>query len=723
MGTRTTIKMKSTLLAAALIFFTHILCGQIIYISSSNNAIYRLNIDDCTYTFLVQVNRQVYDISFHPDGTLYGISGNGTFFEIDTLTGQTTNIHNFGGQTFNSLTIGADGLVYTIGNDGELWTYNLITNTASYLGDIGYDATGDLTFYKGKFYVAVTSDRIVQINLGSVNNSTVVINEDIPGNILGIVSDVVDCTEINCYAITNGMSDIYKIDFATNSLQLICELNITVGGGASTSEFLGSSPIQIDSSVMIDPNCRNEDGEITIAASGGSGAFQYSINGSPYQLSNTFSNLSGGDYTLKIIDQRGCEDSLLVSLTPASSPVLDTIILHPSTCGENNGSLEILASGGAGALQYILDSIVFQTTGIFTGLEPDRYELYVADEAGCIVKDEALINALTAASIITTDIANTTCGESNGMITITTDETMDVLYSINGINFQTDNQFAGLSADTYSIIIQDSIGCHDTLSVAIAPSDIPVIDTIITQPETCGMSNGSLSISASGGVGSYQYSLDGNTFQLANTFTDLPADNYSIQIIDEDGCSNISSTDLTAISDLKIISLDIEPTLCGQRTGSIRIGIEGGIDPVTISLNNGIEQTEELFSELAAGNYQIHIHDAGGCVLDTTLSINQTECPVYIPNIFSPNGDGINDVFQIQTADKNEVIITRFFIFDRWGNNVYERFNLPIKSSSGWWDGTFKRFTMNPGVFAYYLEVQYANGARETYKGSVTLIR
>jgi len=715
--------MKSTLLATAILFLTHHLSGQIIYISSSNNAIYRLNIDECTNTFLVQVDRQVYDISFHPNGTFYGISGNGNFFVIDTLSGQTTNIHFFGGQTFNSLTIGADGLVYTIGDDGELWTYNLVTDTATFLGDIGYDATGDLAFYKGKLYAAVTGDRIVQINLGMVSNSSVIINENIPGNILGIVSDVVNCTEINCYAITNGMSDIYQIDFATNSLQLKCELNITVGGGASTSEFLGSSPIQIDLSQVIDPNCRNEDGAITVAASGGSGAFQYSINGSPYQLSNTFTNLTGGDYTLTIIDLLGCEDSLVVSLTQAASPVVDSIILHPSTCGENNGSLEILASGGVGNLQYILDSIVFQSTGIFADLEPDRYEIYVVDEAGCIVKDEALIDAIMDASIILTDFSNTTCGEANGMITITTDATTDVLYSVDGITYQASNQFVELSANSYTIIIQDSIGCHDTISVAIGPSDIPIIDTIITHHESCGMSNGALYISASGGVGSYQYSLDGNTFQMDSSYLNLSAGHYDVQIIDEDGCSNMSSTELPTISGLKIASLTIEPTLCGQRTGSVKVGIEGGIDPVTFSLNNNPAQTEELFSTLAAGNYEIQVLDAGGCLLDTSLTIPQTECPVYIPNIFSPNGDGINDLFQIQTADKNEVIITRFYIFDRWGNNVYERFNIPVQSYSGWWDGTFKRFTMNPGVFSYYLEVQFENGTRETYKGSVTLIR
>ena len=715
--------MKFIFLVTTFLCLSHILSGQVIYISSSTSAIYRLNIDDCAYTFLVQVDRQVYDISFHPDGTLYGISGNGTFFEIDTLSGQTTNIHTFTGQTFNSLTIGADGLVYTIGNQGELWTYNLVSSNASFLGDIGYDATGDLTFYKGKFYVAVTGDRIVEINPGNVSNSSVVINEDIPGNILGIISDVVDCTEINCYAITNGMSDIHKIDFTTNSLQLVCELNLTVGGGASSSEFLGSSPIKINASQVIHPDCRNENGSITVLASGGAGSFQYAIDGSPYQLSNTFSELNGGAYTLKIIDQRGCEDSIQVSLTPALAPIIDTIIIHPSTCGEINGSLEVFASGGAGSLLYALDSILFQSSGVFTDLEPDRYEIYVIDEAGCFVKDEGLIDSLASAGILFADITQTSCDEANGMITITSDETNNLLYSIDGLNFQVENQFTGLAASTYEIIIEDVNGCHDTLSVDIALSEIPVIDTIVVIPETCGDTNGSLIISASGGTGSYQYAIDGNSFQLAGMFNNLSSGVYSIQIMDEEGCSNTATTELTTQYGLKFLSLNVEPTLCGQHTGLIKVGYEGGLDPVTFSLNNGLQQTGELFSDLASGTYQVMITDANGCSIDTFLTISQTDCPIYIPNIFSPNGDGTNDFFQIHTDNKNEVMITRFFIFDRWGNNVYKRFNLTIQSATGWWDGTFKRFTLNPGVFTYYLEVEFASGDRETYKGNVTLIR
>ncbi len=108
---------------------------------------------------------------------------------------------------------------------------------------------------------------------------------------------------------------------------------------------------------------------------------------------------------------------------------------------------------------------------------------------------------------------------------------------------------------------------------------------------------------------------------------------------------------------------------------------------------------------------------------DTIPTGDEAEIHVYIPNIFSPNGDGSNDLFQIQTPVGDQVMITRFFIFDKRGTNVYSRYNMPIAPSEDWWDGSYKHFNMSPSVFAYYLEVQFSNGERKTFKGNVTLVR
>lgn len=108
---------------------------------------------------------------------------------------------------------------------------------------------------------------------------------------------------------------------------------------------------------------------------------------------------------------------------------------------------------------------------------------------------------------------------------------------------------------------------------------------------------------------------------------------------------------------------------------------------------------------------------------DTISTGEDGDVPIYIPNIFSPNGDGTNDLFQIQAPAGDQVMITRFFIFDKRGTNVYSRYNMSMAPSEDWWDGSYKHFTMSPGVFAYYLEVQYADGQRKTFKGNVTLVR
>ena len=715
--------MRNALITALLMCLASLGHGQVIYISSSTNAIYRLNLDDCTYTFVTQINRQLYDISFHPDGSFYGISGNGNFFGIDTLTGNTNLLFDFGGQTFNSLTIGADGLVYTIGDQGELWTYNLATGVATYLGDIGFSATGDLAFYKGVLYAAVTGDRIVRIDLNKLSNSAVVVNDNVTGNILGIVSDVVDCTEINCYAITNGQSAIYNINFTTNRLELVCQLNITVGGGASTTEFLGSSPLEIDTAVLVQPNCKDQNGEAVILAAGGFGALSYTLDGNIPQDTNRFTALNANDYTVYVMDQRGCIDSISFSLTSAESPVIDTVILQPSTCGQNNGSISTVASGGTGPLTYSLDSLGFQSTGIFGSLGPARYRIYVIDSAGCIVQDDAVIDSLAAASIIRADISNTTCGDANGAITVYSDQSTGMLYSIDGLNFQSDPTFENLFAISYPVILQDTNGCRDTLLAVIGPSGQPTIDTVITQPENCGNQNGSLSVTGSGGIGNYQFSLDGTSYQLSPDFVGLTAGSYDVFVIDDDGCIGSATAMIGSTAGLSIFNIEIVPTACNEASGQIRMEIEGGTAPVMISVNGQAPTEDKLFTSLPAGNYQIFAIDASGCSTDTIATLQQSGCPIYIPNIFSPNGDGINDLFQIQTSDINQVTVTRFFIFDRWGNEVYKRYDLPIHSSDGWWDGTFKHFTMNPGVYAYYLEVEFDTGQRETYKGNVTLIR
>jgi gliding motility-associated-like protein len=108
-------------------------------------------------------------------------------------------------------------------------------------------------------------------------------------------------------------------------------------------------------------------------------------------------------------------------------------------------------------------------------------------------------------------------------------------------------------------------------------------------------------------------------------------------------------------------------------------------------------------------------------IIRATLIVRKNR-DIFIPNVFSPNGDGINDFFTIYPGTEG-TMVNSMRIFTRWGEVVYfdEEFN-PLIESEGW-DGTFAGKEMNPGVYVYYVEIEHPDGLIETLKGDITLIR
>jgi gliding motility-associated-like protein len=206
-------------------------------------------------------------------------------------------------------------------------------------------------------------------------------------------------------------------------------------------------------------------------------------------------------------------------------------------------------------------------------------------------------------------------------------------------------------------------------------------------------------------------------------FTDLNTGSYTVHIQDSNGCINTLSVDIPNEPGILLTSLTTTPTDCGEASGGVAFEFIDETLPVQLWINTVPMQIGPEINSLASGEYLLSLIDAAGCRADTAFTITRTGCPVYIPNVFSPNGDGANDFFRIYGADEEHATISRFYVFDRWGNNVYARFNFDIHEETGWWDGMFKRFVMDPGVFAYYIEVEFEDGERAVYKGDVTLIR
>jgi len=123
----------------------------------------------------------------------------------------------------------------------------------------------------------------------------------------------------------------------------------------------------------------------------------------------------------------------------------------------------------------------------------------------------------------------------------------------------------------------------------------------------------------------------------------------------------------------------------------------------------------------------------GSFILDdcgTCLSIDDPnfmeDCltnKVFIPNAFSPNGDGINNVFEVKSSASEATQIKSYLIFNRYADKIYEAYNFDIYSDTYWWDGSYQNIIQPLGVYVYFIEVEFKDGISKTYKGNVTLVR
>jgi gliding motility-associated-like protein len=139
--------------------------------------------------------------------------------------------------------------------------------------------------------------------------------------------------------------------------------------------------------------------------------------------------------------------------------------------------------------------------------------------------------------------------------------------------------------------------------------------------------------------------------------------------------------------------------------------------PVEVFLNNVSMGNKTLLTGLAAGSHALDVVDAAGCTYDSMLVVPSHGCQVFIPNVFSPNGDGINDLFEPVTNDPG-FEISSFEIWNRWGNTVFSCTGIQCS-----WDGIAQNSKAPPGVYVYRIVFNTSQSVRDERTGNVTLIR
>ncbi len=406
-------------------------------------------------------------------------------------------------------------------------------------------------------------------------------------------------------------------------------MTIDSNGCEAFDTFLIASPEELLLNVVqTSPvSCGGQmDGTIELSASGGVPNYSYSIDGVNFQSSGLFENLAGGNYTLTIQDENDCTTAQNLILEEDSPLDLMSVEVVDAACqGNFTGSIEVIAVGGAGNIEYTLGSET-NNTGLFENLTVGMYTVSANDENDCSSFINIDIVALTMVEGSILMQTNPLCaGQSNGQVEVSGNGgNGPYTYSIDGINFQNSGIFTDLPANNYTVYIEDGNGCESSVDVSLsAPAELQLISQNTENLSCFGAEDGTIDVTAEGGTGTLSYTLlEIATLNNMGTFNGLEGGNYTLIISDTNDCEIELNLSISEPSEIMYSVQNEVPSNCdGDPIGGFTIQASGGAGNFTYSYlgqsnNNGV------FSNLSAGNHDIMITDQNDCSVIASVNVS-----------------------------------------------------------------------------------------------------
>jgi subtilisin-like proprotein convertase family protein len=565
---------------------------------------------------------------------------------------------------------------------GDTFTQADINN-----GDVTYTNNGD----------AATSDSFLfdaldQNNDAWVHGSTFVIN--IISNNLAATAAVttgIDCNGDAGGAITvnaSGLDGNYTYSLNGGPGQ---SSNVFTGLGAGdytvvvTGQFgftVSVGPITLDEPAAITVNTSVADDDVTVTAAGGTGALEYSINGTSYQSSNEFLDLPNGIYTVTVRDENGCT-ATAEAIVAVNSLLVNVVVQTTIDCaGDDNGSLLVTVGGGVPPLTYSLNGGPGQSSNVFDNLPAGSYTVVVTDDLGLSATSSVVVlddpDPIVATTMVVLNAINVNASGGTG----------NLEYSLDGSTYQASNIFGGLSNGPYTITVRDENGCTATTQATV---NVTALSGTVEAPAIpCFGDVTSVVVTANNGIPPYEYRLDNGAYQSSSTFNGVAAGTHTVSIRDAsgtvflvgpftlnqppalvatvvvtgndgmlgfsggtapytyttdapnidlqnlpNGTYNVTVSDNNACTATTSFTINVPPLslnfvatniACnGGNTGSITVTGAGGIPPYEYSLDGGPFQSNNMFPNLGAGTYTVTVRDADGS--QTIVPVTLTQPP------------------------------------------------------------------------------------------------
>ncbi|MES2588585.1 MAG: choice-of-anchor L domain-containing protein, partial [Bacteroidota bacterium] len=469
------------------------------------------------------------------------------------------------------------------------------------------------------------TDEICNNNLGSINLSTTGGSGSL--NFIwsngGVTEDI---NNLNSGNYTCTITDQSSCSITTNAIQISNQ----------------SSSLQITSLTKIDEVCNNNSASINLSISGGTDPITYSwSNGS---VTQDLSGLSEGVYSVVVSDASNCSTSAQVTvLNSAGNLNANLTSLVNESCTNAQGSIQLTTSGGTSPYTYSWSN--GQITEDLSNLSAGTYSVLITDNLTCTTTENFTI-ANNGADLAIQSVAkiDESCSNNGGSINLTVSggsQPYAYLWS-NGSNLQ---DLTNLSAGNYTVDITDANGCTINSSYTILNQAGNLALSATTTDESCGLSNGAINVSVSGGNLPLSYSW--NTGSINQDLSAISAGNYNLVVTDNFGCNVNYNTTINNTTNGLSLSLESKSDEnCGLIDGAIAVNSTGST-PITFVWSNG--DISEDISGVSAGTYTLTATDNLGCSTSFTETIsNQTgSLAISFSNTFSPicaNNNGFIDI-------------------------------------------------------------------------------
>lgn len=471
---------------------------------------------------------------------------------------------------------------------------------------------------------------------------------------------------------------------------------------------------------------------------------EFSLPDTTLQFFETCNPADTGTIVIRLVNQAGC-DSLLIQQTgllPPSACSLDILVVHDTIgCKENTGQWQLFVENGAGEFTYSwLDQYGNMGSGSFvqsaapvfiSDVPPGIYQITVRNEAGFsgtatveIVQLQP-IQTITSVDRIYNGQAVSCSGAKDGSASVQVRQGGKPDFKHQWSSGDVTPAVDQLGAGIYYVTVSDNYGCEKTDSVIITEPDPLIFRHSIIQPDCHNGEKGAFYFDdEKGGTAPYQFSNDGTVWSDQPSLTDLYPGLLTFWVRDLNGCLADTTILIREYDYPHVImardtiiergdEITIIPIITRPAIGSYTLNWEGENCPGCSQITLTPDITRDV---------TVVVTDSLGCESRATITVFVKEKKViYIPNIILA-GKNQNAHFTIFGSSHLQTI-QNLGVYDRWGNKLFNAFNLTPNDPSVGWDGTFDGTYVQEGVYVFKATLLFSDGRSEIYTGDITVLR